>query len=49
MRTGRNFIGIEMEREYYDIAETRIKNAAGEFVQTAKEKAGGQLALWGCG
>lgn len=47
MRTGRNFIGIELDAEYYAIAETRIKNAAGEFVLTEKERATGQMALWG--
>lgn len=28
MNTGRNFIGIELEREYYDIAAQRIEKAA---------------------
>jgi DNA modification methylase len=27
MKTGRNFIGIEIERKYYDIAEKRIREA----------------------
>jgi site-specific DNA-methyltransferase (adenine-specific)/modification methylase len=27
VRTGRRFIGIEIEREYYDIAERRIREA----------------------
>ncbi len=49
MRTGRNFIGIELDAEYYRIAETRIRNAAGEFVLTDNERERGQLPLWGCG
>ena len=47
MRTGRRFIGIELDAEYYRIAEQRIKNAAGEFVLTDKEKQTGQMALFG--
>ena len=46
MRTGRNFIGIELDPDYFAIAEQRIKNASGEFVTTNKEKANGQIALW---
>ena len=46
MRTGRNFIGIELDAEYFRIAEQRIKNAAGEFVLTDREKQTGQLALF---
>ncbi len=49
MRTSRNFIGIELDAEYYRIAETRIRNAAGEFVLTDNERERGQLPLWGCG
>ena len=47
MRTGRDFIGIELDQDYFHIAETRIKNAAGEFVITDKERAMGQMALFG--
>ncbi len=47
MKTGRRFIGIELDPQYYAIAEQRIKNAAGEFVLTEKEKQTGQLALFG--
>ncbi len=47
MRTGRRFIGIELYPQYYAIAEQRIKNAAGDFVLTEKEKQTGQLALFG--
>lgn len=46
MKTGRNFIGIELDPDYYRIAEQRIKNTAGEFVLTDKEKATGQMALF---
>lgn len=46
MKTGRNFIGIELDADYFQIAETRIKNAAGDYVTTPKEKAAGQIALW---
>lgn len=45
MKTGRNFIGIEQDAEYFRIAETRIKNAAGEFTMTDKEKKSGQMSL----
>ena len=47
MRTGRKFIGIELEPEYFDIAAERIRNAAGDFVKTEQEKKTGQMALWG--
>ena len=46
MRTGRKFIGIELEPEYFDIAAERIKNTTGNFVRTSIEKQSGQLALW---
>ena len=46
MRTGRNFIGIELDPDYFRIAEQRIRNAAGDFVLTDRERAKGQLALW---
>jgi len=46
MRTGRRFIGIELDVEYFAIAEQRIKNAAGDFVRTDKEKKAGQMALF---
>jgi site-specific DNA-methyltransferase (adenine-specific) len=46
-KTGRKFIGIELDPDYFHIAETRIKNAYGEFVLTDKEKETGQLALFG--
>ena len=47
MRTGRNFIGIELDAGYFAIAEERIKNAAGEIILTAKERATGQMGLFG--
>lgn len=46
MKTGRNFIGIELDADYFRIAEQRIRNAAGEFTLTDKEKATGQIALF---
>jgi len=46
MRTGRNFIGIELDPEYFEIAETRIKNANNEFTLTEKEKQTGQMPLF---
>lgn len=46
MLTGRRFVGIELIRDYFRIAEQRIKNAAGEFVRTDKEKKTGQMSLF---
>jgi len=46
MRTGRNFIGVELDPEYFAIAETRIKNANNEFTLTEKEKLTGQMPLF---
>lgn len=46
MKTGRRFIGIELDPGYFQTAHERIANAAGEYVTTAKERATGQLALW---
>ena len=46
MRTGRRFIGIELDPDYFQIAETRIKNAAGDFVLTQKEKSTGQTSIF---
>lgn len=46
LRTGRRFIGIELDPGYFQIAAERIANAAGDFVTTAKERTTGQLALW---
>ena len=45
MRTGRRFIGIELDPDYFRIAEQRIKNAAGDYVMTDKELATGQMPL----
>ena len=45
MRTGRNFIGIELDAEYFQIAQTRIANAAGDYCLTPKEKEAGKLML----
>ena len=41
-KLGRKFIGIERDPAYFDIALNRIKNAAGEFVPTEKEKSKGK-------
>ena len=42
VRTGRRFIGIEKEREYFDVAVKRIKRELAQprlpFVETAKEE-----------
>ncbi len=45
VKTGRDFIGMETESDYFKIAETRIKNAAGEFTLTDKEKKSGQMTF----
>jgi len=46
MRTGRNFIGIELDPEYFAIAQERIMNAAGDYVTTKKERATGQTSIF---
>jgi DNA modification methylase len=46
MRTGRRFIGVEMDAGYFAIAQERIANAAGEFLTTAKETAQGKRSLF---
>lgn len=46
MRTGRRFVGIELDPTYFAIAEERIRNAAGEIVVTQKEKAAGKVSLF---
>ena len=56
VQNGRHFIGIdnghcEKEGHYYgwrwvDVARERIANAAGDFMQTEKEKATGQMSLF---
>lgn len=45
MRTGRRFIGIELDPAYFQIAAERIANAAGDLTPTARERASGQLSL----
>jgi len=45
MRTGRRFIGIELDAGYFQIAAERIANAAGDLTTTARERASGQLSL----
>lgn len=49
IKAGRRFIGIELEREYFDIAHQRIANAAGDFMTTDREREAGQMALWDLG
>jgi site-specific DNA-methyltransferase (adenine-specific) len=46
MRTGRLFVGIELDAGYFAIAQERIANAAGDFTVTAKERASGQISLF---
>ena len=46
MKTGRQFIGIERDEKFFNIAKTRIKNATGDFVKTEQERGTGQIALW---
>lgn len=43
--TGRRFVGIEKNENYFEIASTRIKNAHNEFTLTRSEKASGQMLL----
>lgn len=45
MRTGRRFIGIELDANYFRIAHQRIANAAGDLMPTDRERASGQLSL----
>lgn len=47
MKTGRNFIGIEMDRVYYEIAKARIEEAKKQppLFRTRKEKSAAQPAL----
>lgn len=47
MRTGRTFVGVEIEQKSFDIAYQRITNASGEeIIYTKKEQATGQLGLF---
>lgn len=46
VKNGRNFIGIELDSNYFQIAQERIKNAAGDFVITQKEKSTGQTSIF---
>ncbi len=45
-RTGRHFIGIELDTEYFDLAARRIANAYGDITQTAQDVQRGQLTLF---
>lgn len=46
MRTNRRFIGIELDAQYFEIAHTRIANAANDFIRTPEEKEKGQLSFF---
>lgn len=46
MRTGRRFVGIELDAGYFEIAQQRIANAAGDFTLTDNEKASGKMSLF---
>ncbi len=45
VKLGRKFIGIELDPDYFQIAQTRIANAAGDYQLTPKEKANGKMML----
>ena len=45
LRTGRKFIGIELDPDYFKIAEERIRNAAGDYVTTKRERDNGLMML----
>ena len=45
LRTGRKFIGIELDPDYFKIAEERIRNAAGDYVATKRERDNGLMML----
>ena len=46
IKHGRQFIGIELDPDYFQIAEQRIANQAGDYITTELEKQKGQIALW---
>lgn len=45
VKNNRRFIGIELDPDYFQIAQTRIANAAGDYQLTPKEKANGKMML----
>lgn len=45
VKNNRRFIGIELDAGYFDIAQTRIANAAGDYQLTPKETANGKMML----
>ncbi|MEM7289454.1 MAG: DNA methyltransferase, partial [Pseudomonadota bacterium] len=47
IKSGRKFIGIESNEQYFSAAVNRFKNACGDFNLTAEEENSGQLALFG--
>lgn len=46
MRTGRKFIGVELDAGYYDIAHQRIANAAGDFCPAPKDNERQMALFW---
>lgn len=45
-RTGRNFVGIELNESFYSIAVNRVENAYGEFSPTPAERRTRQVSLF---
>lgn len=43
---GKQFVGVELSSDYFEIARARVSNAAGEFMQSPSELATGQLPLF---
>jgi hypothetical protein len=43
IRTGRKFIGVEIDREYFDIACKRISDEQAQFKMFSEEELGDQL------
>jgi site-specific DNA-methyltransferase (adenine-specific) len=46
MKTGRKFIGIELDKEYFDIAHARIANMDGEFMLMPNQRESNQMTLF---
>lgn len=46
MRTGRKFIGVELDADYYNIAHQRIANAAGDFCPAPKDNERQMALFW---
>ncbi|MBK7356339.1 DNA methyltransferase [Propionivibrio sp.] len=45
VRTGRKFIGVEIDREYFDIACKRISDEQAQFKMFSEEELGDQLMI----